>query len=118
MCTGGVKARSCGARRTALTFRRDPRRVQKKLSPCRLVGVRGWTNRRGIHGSTSEHRNGLCAVVLVSHEYVGATASDLGSLGESDRRWQDGKIQLEHRHGWHGTVVLCFHAAHPRSVAL
>ena len=34
-------------------------------------------------GSTSEHRNGLCAVVPVSHEYLGATASDTGSLGES-----------------------------------
>ena len=27
--------------------------------------------------------NGLCAVVPVSHEYLGATASDTGSLGES-----------------------------------
>ena len=35
--------------------------------------------------STSEHRNGLCAVVLVSHEYPGATASDTGSLGESEQ---------------------------------
>ena len=33
-------------------------------------------------------------------------------LGESDRRWQDGKIQLERRHGWHGTVVLCFFMPH------
>ena len=33
-------------------------------------------------GSTSEHREGLCAVVPVSHEYLGATASDLGSVGE------------------------------------
>ena len=33
-------------------------------------------------GSTSEHRDGLCAVVLVSHEYLGATASDLGIVGE------------------------------------
>ena len=32
-------------------------------------------------GSTSEHRDGLCAVVPVSHEYLGATASDLGSAG-------------------------------------
>ena len=31
-------------------------------------------------GSTSEHRNGLCAVVPVSHEYLGATASDTGSF--------------------------------------
>ena len=30
-------------------------------------------------GSTSEHWEGLCAVVLVSHVYLGATASDLGS---------------------------------------
>ena len=37
-------------------------------------------------GSTSEHRNGLCAVVPVSHEYLGATASDTGSSGESVRR--------------------------------
>ena len=29
-------------------------------------------------GSTSEHWNGLCAVVLVPHAYLGATASDLG----------------------------------------
>ena len=34
-------------------------------------------------GSTSEHRNGLCAVVPVSHANLGATASDTGSLGES-----------------------------------
>ena len=33
-------------------------------------------------GSTSEHRNGLCAVAPVSHAYLGATASDLGSVGE------------------------------------
>ena len=33
-------------------------------------------------GSTSEHRDGLCAVVPVSHEYLGATASDLRSVGE------------------------------------
>ena len=33
-------------------------------------------------GSTSEHRDGLCAVVLVSDVYLGATASDLGSVGE------------------------------------
>ena len=33
-------------------------------------------------GSTSEHREGLCAVVPVSHEYLGATASDTVSLGE------------------------------------
>ena len=32
--------------------------------------------------STSEHRDGLCAVVPVSHEYLGATASDLGSVGD------------------------------------
>ena len=31
-------------------------------------------------GGTSEHREELCAVVLVSHEYLGATASDLGVL--------------------------------------
>ena len=37
---------------------------------------------QGIHGSTSEHRDRLCAVVPVSHEYLGATASDLGSVGE------------------------------------
>ena len=36
--------------------------------------------REGV--STSEHRNGLCAVVPVSHAYLGATASDLGSVGE------------------------------------
>ena len=43
-----------------------------------------WENiRRGIRGSTSEHRDGLCAVVPVSHEYLEATASDLGSVGES-----------------------------------
>ena len=79
-----VKTRSSGAGRTALTFRRDPRRVQKKLFSL-SVGVRGRTNRRGFHGSTSEHRNGLCAEVPVSHAYLGATASDLGSLGESVR---------------------------------
>ena len=33
-------------------------------------------------GSTSEHRNGLCAVVLVSHVYLGTTASGM-------RRQQD-----------------------------
>ena len=33
-------------------------------------------------------------MVPVSHAYLGATASDTGSVGESDRRWQDGKIQL------------------------
>ena len=54
----------------------------EKLSPCRLIGVRGRTIRRGIHGSTSEHRNGLCAVVPVSHAQLGATASDTGSVGE------------------------------------
>ena len=42
-----------------------------------------WENiRRGIHGSTPEHRDGLCAVVSVSHDHLGATASDLGSVGE------------------------------------
>ena len=35
-------------------------------------------------GSTSEHRNGLCAVAPVSHAYLGATASDLGSVGECE----------------------------------
>ena len=29
-------------------------------------------------GSTSEHREGLGAVVPISHEYLGTTASDLG----------------------------------------
>ena len=29
-------------------------------------------------GSTSEHRDGLCAVVSSTHEHIGATASDLG----------------------------------------
>ena len=47
------------------------------------VGVRGKTIRREIHGSTSEHRNGLCAVVPVSLDYLGATVSDTGSSGES-----------------------------------
>ena len=55
----------------------------EKLSPCRLVGKRGKTIRRGIHESTSVRQNGLCAVVPVSHEYLGATASDVGSVGES-----------------------------------
>ena len=42
-----------------------------------------WENiRRGVHGSTSEHLDGLCAVVSVSHDHLGATASDLGSVGE------------------------------------
>ena len=52
-------------------------------------------------GSTSEHRDGLCAVVPVSHDYLGATASDLGSAGERancrafNEHWcQDGKVQL------------------------
>ena len=53
----------------------------EKLAPCRLIGVR-LNIRRGIHGSTSEHRVGLCAVFSVFHEHVGATASDLGSVGE------------------------------------
>ena len=57
--------------RTALTFSQDSRRVRR-------------TYRRGIHGSTSEHRNGLCAVVPVSHTYQGATASDLTSEGECE----------------------------------
>ena len=35
-------------------------------------------------GSTSEYRNGLCAVVPVSHAYLGATASDLCSVGECE----------------------------------
>ena len=54
--------------------------------------------RRGIHGSTPGHRDGLCAVVSVSHDHLGATASDLGSVGECAnftsllRVWcQDGK---------------------------
>ena len=34
--------------------------------------------------STSEHREGLCAVVPVSHVHMGATASDLGSVGECE----------------------------------
>ena len=55
---------------------------KRSCSPCRLIGVRGRTNRRGFHGSTSEHWNGLCAVVPSSYAYLGATASDLGSLGE------------------------------------
>ena len=33
-------------------------------------------------GSTSEHRIGLCAVVLVPHVYLGSTASDLGCVGD------------------------------------
>ena len=45
----------------------------------------------------SEHREGLCAVVPVSHIYLGATASDLGSVGEvralSEHWCQDGKVQ-------------------------
>ena len=52
-------------------------------------------------GSTSEHRDGLSAVVLVSHVYLGATASDLGCVGEcancralSEHWCQDGKVQL------------------------
>ena len=44
-----------------------------KLSPCRVIGVRGKTYRREIHGSTSGHRNGLCAVAPVSHAYLGAS---------------------------------------------
>ena len=59
---------------------------RRSCSPCRLVGVRVGTNRRWIHGSTSEHRKGLCAVVPVSQAYLGATASDTGSSGESARR--------------------------------
>ena len=37
-----------------------------------------------VGGCTSEHRNGLCAVVPVSHAHLGATASDLGSVGECE----------------------------------
>ena len=33
-------------------------------------------------GSTPENRDGLCAVVSVSHDHLGATASDLDSVGE------------------------------------
>ena len=55
----------------------------EKQSPCRLIGVRGKTIRRGIHGSTLEHREELSAVVPVSHENLGATAYDTGSVGES-----------------------------------
>ena len=76
--------------RVVLDVRLSPSKTRvgfkRSCSPCRLIGVRGRTNRRGFHGSTSEHRNGLCAVVPVSHAYLGATASDLGSLGESVRR--------------------------------
>ena len=54
----------------------------EKLAPCRLIGVRGRNIRRGFHGSTPEHRDGLCAVVSSSHEHLGATASDLCSVGE------------------------------------
>ena len=79
-----------------------------------------WENtRRGVHGSTSEHREGLCAVVPVSHEYLEATASDLGSVGECANLralcelWcQDGKVQLEQRHGWHG-MCCAVQTAHP-----
>ena len=71
-------------------------------SLCRLVGVRGRTNRRGIHGST-EHRKGLCAVVHVSHAYLGATASD--TVWTVDGRMENITPTWAR---WHGTAVLCF----------
>ena len=65
----------------ALTFSQDSRRVWTSWLPV------GWLVFVGKHPTrdswgTSEHRDGLCAVVPVSHEYLGATASDLGSVGE------------------------------------
>ena len=65
-----------------------------------LVDGCSWENiRRGIHGSTSEHRDGLCAVVS---EHLGATASDLGSVVEcancralSEHWCRDGKCATE-----------------------
>ena len=60
-------------------FPSGPASGPEKQSPCRLIGMRGRTIRRGIHGSTSEHRNGLCALVPDSQAYLGATAFDTGS---------------------------------------
>ena len=66
----------------ALTFIQDSRYVWGSCLPAGLlVCVR--TIRRGIHVSTSEHLNGLCAVVPVSDAHLGATASETVSLGES-----------------------------------
>ena len=86
-----------------------------------------WENiRRGIHGSTSEHRDGLCAVVPVSHEYPGATASDLGSVGEcancrslSEHWCQDGKCatRTKARVAWN-VVLYCSNRASICSLAL
>ena len=51
-------------------------------------------------GSTSEHRDGLCAVVPVSHENLGDTASDSGSAGECaiDEPWKMCNYHLHHLH--------------------
>ena len=60
-----IKPDRNGSRRPSLTFSRDSRRVQGSCLPAGSVVMRGRTNRRGIHGRTSEYQNGLCAVVLV-----------------------------------------------------
>ena len=64
----------------------------------------------------SEHREGLSAVVPVSHVHLGATASDLGCVGECancralTEHWcQDGKVQLEQK----ARVAWKVQTAHP-----
>ena len=86
-----------------------------------------WENmRRGIHGSTWEHRDGLCVVVPVSHEYLRATASDLGIVGEcancrslSEHWCQDGKCatRTKARVAWN-VVLYCSNRASICSLAL
>ena len=79
-----LKTRSSGVGRPALIFRRDPRRGPEKLSPCRLIGVRGRNTDEGFMGARRSTGTDSARWFLFPTPYLGATASDLGSVGESE----------------------------------
>ena len=81
---GDLTPRGMGFRLSQLSLSPSVRaRVGSKEAGSLSVDWCAWENiRRGVRGSTSEHREGLFAVVPVSHVHLGATASDLGSVGE------------------------------------
>ena len=54
----------------------------EKLVPCRLIGVRGRTSDDGFMGARRSTGRDSAWWFLVSHAYLGATASDLGGVGE------------------------------------
>ena len=73
--------------------------MERGLLSQHVVGAahpKGWEH-------VGAPRRGLCAVVSSSHEHLGATASDLGSVGEcanerplSELWCQDGKCATLH----------------------